>query len=89
GTMRVESYSASEDGRKLTLHFWGGMCSDYAASAEESATAVTVKVTGTEKNPGRFCVMMAKRFDLTVTLQKPLDDRQVVDLGSGARLKES
>ncbi|MGW1075321.1 hypothetical protein [Streptomyces sp. NPDC002537] len=79
--MRVDSYS--QDGRTLVLHFWGGVCNDYAASAEQSSEAVTVKVVGTEKQPGRMCVMMAERMDRTVTLEKPLDDRKVVDAVTG------
>ncbi|MGK5544668.1 hypothetical protein ACSNOH_08050 [Streptomyces sp. URMC 127] len=79
--VHVESYSV--DGKKLVLHFWGGVCQSYAASAEESAAAVTVKVTGTEKQPGRQCVLMAKKLDETVTLDEPLGDRKVVDASTG------
>ncbi|WP_367139976.1 MULTISPECIES: hypothetical protein [Streptomyces] len=79
--VHVESYSV--DGNKLVLHFWGGVCQNYAASAEQSAAAVTVKVTGTEKQPGRQCVLMAKKFDETVTLDEPLGDRKVVDASTG------
>ncbi|MEU4211393.1 hypothetical protein AB0F13_15585 [Streptomyces sp. NPDC026206] len=88
GPVQVESYTWSEDGRKLVLHFWGGVCSDYAASAEQSSSAVTVKVTGTEKQPGRYCVMMIKRFDTTVTLDEPLGGRKVVDLATGNTVRE-
>ncbi|GAA3066884.1 hypothetical protein GCM10020000_58890 [Streptomyces olivoverticillatus] len=82
--MRVDSYAVEGDGKKLVLHFWGGVCSTYSASAEESSSAVTVKVTGTEKEPGKVCVMMIKHFDTTVSLDKPLDGRKVVDLSTGA-----
>ncbi|WP_344026227.1 hypothetical protein [Streptomyces luteireticuli] len=85
--MRVTSYRA--DGRQLTLHFWGGMCSDYAASAEQSAAAVTVRVTGTEKEPGRPCVLAAREFDRNVPLEKPLDGRKVVDMVTGATVPRS
>ncbi|MEU3350408.1 hypothetical protein [Streptomyces sp. NPDC037389] len=88
GVMRVESYTATDGGRKLVLHFWGGVCNDYTAAKEESGAAVTVKVTGTEKEPGRYCVMMLKHFDTTVTLDRPLDDRKVVDLGTGETVRE-
>ncbi|MCA6094397.1 hypothetical protein LE181_19785 [Streptomyces sp. SCA3-4] len=88
GPLRVESYSARDDGRTLVLHFWGGVCSDYAASAEQSSSAVTVKVTGTEKQPGRYCVMMIKKFDTTVSLDEPLGDRKVVDLASGDAVRQ-
>lgn len=84
GTVRVDSYAVEGDGKKLVLHFWGGVCSTYSASAEQSSSAVTVKVTGTEKEPGKVCVMMIKHFDTTVSLDKPLDGRKVVDLSTGA-----
>ncbi|MCD9142083.1 hypothetical protein [Streptomyces albireticuli] len=84
--VRVESYS--EDGRRLVLRFWGGVCSDYAASAKQSGAAVTVKVTGTEKRPGGHCVLMAKDFTETVTLDEPLGDRKVVDATTGEPVPE-
>ncbi|MGK5729906.1 hypothetical protein [Streptomyces sp. URMC 124] len=79
--VRVTAYSAED--KKLVLHFWGGVCRNYAVSAEQSSAAVTVKVTGTEKQPGRECVLMAKKFDETVTLDEPLGDRKVVDASTG------
>ncbi|GHG72244.1 hypothetical protein [Streptomyces griseocarneus] len=88
GPVRVDAYTVEEGGRKLVLHFWGGVCSTYAASAEQSSSAVTVKVTGTEKEPGRACVLIAKRMETTVTLEEPLGDRKVVDLSSGESVRE-
>lgn len=75
-TVHVESYAA--DGKSLTLHFWGGVCSDYTASADESKGSVRVKVTEAHKK-GEVCVMIAKEFTETVTLDEPLGDRKVVD----------
>lgn len=79
-TARVESYRA--DGKSLTLRFWGGVCSDYSASADESKSSVRVKVTATHKK-GEVCVMMAKEITKTVTLDQPLGDRKVVDATGG------
>ncbi|MHC0431071.1 hypothetical protein ACX6XY_12900 [Streptomyces sp. O3] len=73
----IESYSA--DGRTLSLHFWGGACSAYSASAEERGGRVTVKITETTPDPDRVCIMLAKELTETVTLDKPLGDREVVD----------
>ncbi|WP_240003529.1 hypothetical protein [Streptomyces cinnamoneus] len=50
--------------------------------------AVTVKVTATEKEPGRYCVMMIKQFDTTVALDEPLGDRKVVDLTTGGPVRQ-
>ncbi|MGW5732117.1 MULTISPECIES: hypothetical protein [Streptomyces] len=79
-TAHVESYRA--DGTSLTVHFYGGVCSDFKASADESADSVRVKVTETHKK-GEVCVMMAKEFTETVTLDEPLGDRKVVDAAGG------
>ncbi|MFD4635615.1 hypothetical protein ACFVYR_38055 [Streptomyces sp. NPDC058284] len=75
-TARVESYSA--DGKSLTVHFWGGVCSAYAASAKEDGDRVTVKVTETHEKD-KVCIKIAKKLSRTVTLDKPLGDRKVVD----------
>ncbi|MGW0560987.1 hypothetical protein ACWDZ4_10185 [Streptomyces sp. NPDC003016] len=77
----IESYSA--DGRELTLHFWGGVCSDYGAKAEEEDGVVKVRITETNPDPGRACIMIAKELTETVALDKPLDGRKVVDARSG------
>ncbi|MGA4848411.1 hypothetical protein ACOBQB_19915 [Streptomyces sp. G5(2025)] len=73
---RIESYSA--DKTSLTLHFWGSVCAEYAASASEDGDRVTVTVTET-KQKGQVCIMVAKELSETVTLDKPLGERKVVD----------
>ncbi|GAB2960037.1 membrane protein [Streptomyces pseudoechinosporeus] len=73
--VRVEGYSA--DGKKLTVRFTGGVCSDYSASAEEKGDVVTVKVTETPWKD-KVCIMIAKTFHKTVELKEPLGDRKVV-----------
>ncbi|MCP3817429.1 hypothetical protein NLX86_04525 [Streptomyces sp. A3M-1-3] len=77
----IESYSV--DGRTLTLTFWGSVCSDYSAQATESASAVTVKILEAEKGKDRVCIMLAKELTETVTLDKPLGDRKVVNGATG------
>ncbi|WP_069885592.1 hypothetical protein [Streptomyces luteocolor] len=77
---RAESYSA--DGKSLTLHFWGGACSEYSASASEDGDRVTVKITETRQK-GEVCIMVAKDLKETVTLDKPLGDREVVNAAGG------
>lgn len=79
-TAHVESYRS--DGKSLTVHFWGGVCADYSATADESKDSVRVKVTATHKK-GEVCVMMAKELTETVTLDQPLGDREVVDATGG------
>ncbi|MCL6737372.1 hypothetical protein [Streptomyces neyagawaensis] len=71
----VQGYTA--DGRELTVSFWGGVCSEYTATATEKSGEVTVTVTGTSQ-PGRVCVMIAKAMERTVRLDGPLGDREVV-----------
>ncbi|MEV5609461.1 hypothetical protein [Streptomyces sp. NPDC052225] len=74
--VRVEGYSGA--GKTLTLHFTGGVCATYAARAHESGDRVSVTVTATEKK-GTVCVELAKFYTLPVTLDAPLDGREVVD----------
>ncbi|MGH4027738.1 hypothetical protein ACQB60_02235 [Actinomycetota bacterium Odt1-20B] len=81
---RIESYSA--DGKSLTVHFWGGVCSTYSAKADESGDTVKVTVTGTQQK-GKVCVMVAKELTETVHLKQPLGDRKVED-GSGRTVRQ-
>ncbi|MFE2633732.1 hypothetical protein ACFXKF_02870 [Streptomyces scopuliridis] len=78
---RVTSYST--EGRTLTLHFSGGVCSTYTASADESGTAVKVRLSEARPEPGTVCVAMAKFQTAKVTLDKPLGDRRVVEATTG------
>ncbi|MCX4909348.1 hypothetical protein [Streptomyces sp. NBC_00878] len=79
--VRVEGYSA--DGKKLTVRFTGGVCSDYKASAAESGGKVTVRVTETSKKD-QVCILIAKVFHEKVELKEPLGDRKIVDSGGKA-----
>jgi hypothetical protein len=78
---RVTSYSV--DGRILTLTFWGGVCSDYAATASETGDEVKVRITEPNPDPEKVCIMIAKELTESVTLDKPLGDRKVVDAQTG------
>ncbi|MGW2949259.1 hypothetical protein [Streptomyces eurythermus] len=85
----VTSYSA--DGRVLSVRFSGGVCADYRVSARESAGRVTVTVTETPW-PDRVCVLIAKEYVKTVTLDAPpagravtgADGREIPEAGPGA-----
>ncbi|MFC9426118.1 hypothetical protein [Streptomyces sp. NPDC056987] len=83
-TQHATSYETA--GRTLTLHFTGGVCDTYGATADESGTAVKVKVVVTDPDPERLCVAMAKEQSVEVTLDKPLGDRQVVDAKTGEKI---
>ncbi|WEH18657.1 hypothetical protein [Streptomyces sp. VNUA24] len=73
--VRIEGYTAAGD--VLTVSFWGGACSDYATSVREESGEVTVTVTDTSQE-NTTCIMIAKAFERTVRLDKPLGDRKVV-----------
>ncbi|WP_406097706.1 hypothetical protein [Streptomyces sp. NBC_01013] len=75
--------SYSTDGRTLSVTFWGGVCSKYAASADEDGSAVRVSVTESKPEAGKVCIMIAKELTRKVTLDQPLDGRNVVDAASG------
>ncbi|MFJ7154700.1 hypothetical protein ACIQUQ_07150 [Streptomyces sp. NPDC101118] len=85
----VPGFSYQEDGRKLTVHFWGGVCSTYAAEVREHPGTVTVKITDTPREPGRACILIAQEMSLTVTLEQPLGGRKVVDATTGKELPRS
>ncbi len=53
GAMALESYAVTDGGKKLTVHFWGGVCSTYSVSAEESGTTVKTKVTARTRSRAR------------------------------------
>ncbi|MBT2459887.1 hypothetical protein [Streptomyces sp. ISL-86] len=82
----VPGFSYKEADRKLTVNFWGGVCSTYALEAREEAGSVTVRITDTPNEPGRACIMIAQEMSLTATLQQPLGDRKVIDATSGKPL---
>ncbi len=73
---KIESYAT--DGGKLTLGFWGGACSTYAAKAVEDGGVVRVRVVETDPDPERMCVAVAKKLTASVELSGPLDGRRVV-----------
>ncbi len=81
----VDEYGPED--RTLTVHFWGGVCDDHAAEAEESAKAVTIRISGKAKDPGRACILVAKEMTAKVTLEKPVGDRKVLN-EDGERLPE-
>ncbi|MFJ3301850.1 hypothetical protein ACIPSA_01780 [Streptomyces sp. NPDC086549] len=71
----VDGYTA--DDKELTVRFTGGVCADYTASADEGSEQVTVTVT--EKPwPNKICILIAKQYEQTVQLDKPLGTRKVV-----------
>jgi hypothetical protein len=90
GRQHVESpTSYTADGRTLTLTFWGGLCSDYRGTAQETDTKVKVSVRATDQSTGRMCPAMAKRESVHVTLKRPLGGRTVVDAGDGKPVPEA
>ena len=81
----VESYGSGD--RTLTVHFWGGVCSDYTVQAKETAERVRIMVTEKEHKPGAPCIKIAKAMSDKVTLDKPVGERTVVD-EDGKKLRE-
>ncbi|GAQ63014.1 hypothetical protein [Streptomyces scabiei] len=75
--VQLQGYTMNEKGDELTVNFWGGRCSDYAASVSEKPDGVTVTVTATPWE-GRVCVMIAEMMERTVRLDEPIDGRDVV-----------
>ncbi|MFF1510023.1 hypothetical protein [Streptomyces sp. NPDC058326] len=80
---QIESFRADEAGRKLTVTFWGGVCSTYTVTAQERADRVVVRISEAPTDPDRVCVAMAVEITKTVALDAPLGSRPVVDGASG------
>ncbi|MFJ6795688.1 hypothetical protein [Streptomyces sp. NPDC091268] len=82
----VPGFSYAAPDRKLTVNFWGGVCSTYALEVREEPKSVIVTIKDTPAGPGRSCIMIAKEMSLTAPLRAPLGDRAVVDASSGKPL---
>ncbi|MFD9337894.1 hypothetical protein ACFWBF_26365 [Streptomyces sp. NPDC060028] len=82
----VPGFSYAAPDRKLTVNFWGGVCSTYGLEVREESASVMVKITDTPQKPGQACIMIAKEMSLTASLQQPLGDRKVVDATTGKPL---
>ncbi|MEV6044721.1 hypothetical protein [Streptomyces xanthochromogenes] len=82
----LESYALAPDGRTLNVTFWGGVCSTYTATADESGDGVRVKVTGQGTDPKKMCVALAKQQTVSVELHQALAARKVLDADTGKEL---
>ncbi|MFF9013966.1 hypothetical protein ACF09C_13505 [Streptomyces sp. NPDC014870] len=80
---QIQSYRVDGAGSKLSVTFWGGVCSTYTATATESADRVSVRITEKPIDPDRACIAIAVEVTRTVTLERPLGGRTVVDAASG------
>ncbi|MEU4271190.1 hypothetical protein [Streptomyces sp. NPDC026092] len=80
---QIQSYRVDGAGTKLSVTFWGGVCSTYTATAQESADKVSVRITEKPIDPDRACIAIAVEVTRTVTLEQPLGGRAVVDGASG------
>jgi hypothetical protein len=79
-TRSVPPVSYAAAGRTLSLRFTGGVCARYRAHARETGDRVRVHLTE-EREPGKVCVLVAKDLTRSVTLDRPLGDREVVTTG--------
>ncbi|MGW7456015.1 hypothetical protein [Streptomyces sp. NPDC054787] len=82
----VPGFSYAQADRKLTVNFWGSVCSTYALEAREQPETVMAKITETPNKPGQACIMLAQEMSLTATLEQPLGERKVVDATTGKPL---
>jgi hypothetical protein len=84
GSPAVEKAYVDSDGRTLALTGWGGVCSEFTAIADESATTVKVQVVERSTlGPDGACVDMAQEWKAVVELEAPLGDREIVDATTG------
>ncbi|MER8043208.1 hypothetical protein [Streptomyces sp. NPDC094032] len=80
---QLTSYTTDPAGRKLSVSFWGGVCGTYTVTAVETPAKVTVRIAEKPADPDRVCVALAVDITRTVTLERPLGARTVVDGASG------
>ncbi|MFG2845073.1 hypothetical protein ACGF12_18165 [Kitasatospora sp. NPDC048296] len=76
----------ADGGNKLTVYFFGGVCTKYALKADESQAgkvAVEVVPGPPAVQPGQVCTALAKRQAVAADLRSPLAGRTVVDRTSG------
>jgi hypothetical protein len=66
------------------VNFWGGVCGTYGIRADESASQVRVLLEPPAPQPGKACPALAKELTKTVTLHRPVGDRDVVNGATGA-----
>ncbi|MEV7183484.1 hypothetical protein [Kitasatospora sp. NPDC093102] len=74
---------------KLTVYFFGGVCTKYALKADESQPGrvdVLVVPGPPTVQPGQVCNALAKRQSVSADLRSPLAGRTVVDRTSGQEL---
>ncbi|MEU9100902.1 hypothetical protein [Streptomyces sp. NPDC048361] len=82
----LASYALAPDGRTLNVTFWGGVCSTYTATADESGDGVRVRVTGQVKDAKKMCIALAKQQTVSVQLHQSLGARKVIDADTGNEL---
>lgn len=86
---QISGYRTDAGGRQLSVTFWGGVCSTYTVTADETPQKVTVRIAEKPTEPGRACIAIAMEITKTVTLDAPLDGRAVVDGASGQAVPRS
>ncbi|MEV8626602.1 hypothetical protein [Streptomyces sp. NPDC051079] len=80
---QISSFTTDPAGRKLSVSFWGGVCSTYTVTAVETPAKVTVRIAEKPADPDKVCIAIAVDVTKTVTLEQPLGGRPVVDGASG------
>ena len=75
GPQPITGWSVADD----VVHLWVDTCNgDPEVDVVESAEEVTVTVVSTRRNPGDAC-----QDDVSVTLEAPLGDRELIDGATG------
>ncbi len=87
---RFTSVAVSEDGRTVTVTFYGGVpeCNTYELLAKEAADAVYLTVAHSTPPNAGACIEIAELREASVSLAEPVGDRRLIDTVTHRRLPE-
>ncbi len=90
GQQVIHGLGYTSNGDELTVKFYAGICEKYGLDADQSkAGEVLVRIVVTTPAPsGRPCPMVITEQSVSTDLGSPLDQRTVIDAGTGKALPQ-
>ena len=90
GQQVINGTGYTSNGDELTVKFYAGICEKYGLDANQSTPGeVLVRIVVTTPAPsGRPCPMVITEQSVSTDLGSPLDQRSVIDAGTGKPLPQ-